>query len=178
MTALNRARRYQGWADPPLAAAGEAQARALRERLSAEGIRPDAVWTSDLRRARRTAEIAFPGVSPRPDPRLRELGFGVFEGRSRDELLASHASAYRGWLRDPERRPPPGGEALEDLRARVHEWVAELSPPGTVAAVAHGGSIAVAVARILGLPSRWEIERGLRPRPGGVVCAAWAAEER
>ncbi|NIP58012.1 MAG: histidine phosphatase family protein [Gemmatimonadetes bacterium] len=178
MTALNAAGRYQGWADPPLSAEGEAQAVALRGTLSSEGIRPGTVWTSDLRRARRTAEIAFPDVPTRPDPRLRELSFGAFEGRSHAENLRMHGGAYRRWLRDPERRSPPRGETLGDLRARVREWLEELSTRGTMAVVAHGGPIAVVTARILALPPRWEVERGFRPAAATPVCARWSGEDR
>ena len=65
-----------GWADPPLSALGEKQARELSQSL--RHINPASVYTSDLLRARQTAAIVFPGKTVFADRRLREMNYGVF----------------------------------------------------------------------------------------------------
>ncbi len=121
-----------GWANIRLTAEGRRQAAALRPRLAGE--RFDGVWSSDLGRARRTAALA--GFSPRPDPRLREIHFGRLEGMPWARLELRHREAL---IRFDGFRPP-GGETLDELRARVLAFLGDL-PPGRHLAFTHGGVI-------------------------------------
>src|SRR5919204_5528893 len=116
-TDWNVQQRWQGHQDPPLNALGREQARALAEALAGEGI--DAVYTSDLRRARETAEIvaARLGVEVRPLPDLREIDVGTWSGLTMDEIRTRWPEAIermheRGWGWGD-------GETPDDLRARV-----------------------------------------------------------
>ena len=79
-TDWNRARRWQGHAVRPLTDRGRAQAAALSDRLA--DIALDAVYSSDLRRARETAEaVALPhGLDVIVLPELREVDVGSWEG--------------------------------------------------------------------------------------------------
>jgi 2,3-bisphosphoglycerate-dependent phosphoglycerate mutase len=107
-----------GWLPGELSATGREQARALGERRRDDGL--DAVFTSDLRRAVQTAEIAFAG-SPLPvvaDPRLRECNYGTMNGRPRVELDVLRRSKID--------EPWPGGESWREAVERVHGFLREL----------------------------------------------------
>lgn len=162
-TPLSEAGRYQGHRDVDLSAAGVRQARRLGSLLGAHGIAPTEVWTSDLLRARRTAELALPDARPRPDPRLRELAFGAFEGFTFAENRARLGIRFLRWIESPERHRPPGGESVAELRARLLGWMEELPDRGDALVVTHGGPIRVLIARILGLASVAEARIHLPP---------------
>lgn len=173
-TALNASGRYQGWLDPSLSDAGSRQAREAGRSVRRTGFRPGVVWSSDLRRATETARLAFPGVPVRIDPRLRELRFGVWEGRTREDARARHPEAFGAWIRDPEGTAPPGGETLPQLRERLDRWwrdATSCAGQGTdlLTVVGHGGPLRVLLARLLGIPPAWRWESALRIGPGAVV---------
>ena len=150
--------RIQGFADQPLNATGRRQAERLATRLA--GVRFDAVYASDLARAHGTALAALPGAELRVDPRLRELSYGVFEGKSWDELDADEAAAARHWSGDRYARRIPGGESYGDLMERVAAFRADLPEHGRVAAFSHGGTIRSALYGVLGRPQPgvWRLE--------------------
>jgi 2,3-bisphosphoglycerate-dependent phosphoglycerate mutase len=109
-----------GWLPGELSATGRAQAGALGERRREDGLA--AVFTSDLRRAVETAEIAFAG-SPLPvfpDARLRECNYGSMNGRPRSELDALRRSKLD--------EPWPGGESWREAVERVQGFLLELAP--------------------------------------------------
>ena len=144
----NTVGRWQGRADPPLSTTGGAQARAAAPALT--GM--DAVWCSDLIRARQTAELCAPaGVAVHADPRLRERDVGRWTGLTRETI----EDRYPGWL--TEGRRPDGWEPDESVAARA--WralrgvVAALEPGGSGVVVSHGGLIR-AVEASLGAPPR------------------------
>jgi broad specificity phosphatase PhoE len=149
-TAWNREGRFQGQLDIPLSDVGRAQARALRERLQAAKhahLYDDAhtaIATSDLCRARETAEIVF-GAAGRTlhlQPALRELCYGVFEGLTRPEIDERFPGALTAWLRGDRGFAMEGGESRAALHIRVHDAVTALLaavPHPSVAIVAHGG---------------------------------------
>lgn len=153
-TEWNRDQRVQGHYDVPLSERGVRQAERLAEWLAEEAL--GAVYSSDLQRARITAEIlAGDQIPVRLEPRLREARFGLFEGLTSAEIQAAYPEAYLAWRHDAIRHRPPGGETLEDLQERCMEALAEHLPehPGqTVAVVAHGGPVRVMVCGLLDLP--------------------------
>jgi probable phosphoglycerate mutase len=121
-----------GWVDVPLTEAGVAQAAAVAPLLAAE--RFDSVWSSDLSRAVRTAELAW--GEARRESRLREINFGRLEGLpwvTLEDSLKQALVAFSGFA-------PPGGETIEAMRERVHSFLAEL-PPGRHLLFTHGGVI-------------------------------------
>ncbi len=167
-TAWNEARRLQGASDPPLSQAGRAEARLLGSRLAGSVSQGQIVWTSDLRRARETARLALPEGRLRPDARLREYDFGVFDGSTWEENESTHGNLFREWAADPEAAPPPGGETLKEFRARVAGWLAEVRTGdrrGVV--VAHGGVIGM-IHALLTFGS-FSKSRLLMPPTGGFV---------
>lgn len=128
-TDWNAERRWQGHADVPLNERGREQAEALAETLAADRI--DAIYTSDLSRARETADIlgARLGVPVVVEPDLREIDVGPLEG-----LTADEARAVDGWQGEPI-------EAHSDRVIRALARISEAHPAGRVLAVTHGGSM-------------------------------------
>jgi broad specificity phosphatase PhoE len=166
----NAQSRWQGHADAPLSAFGERQAEDAAERL-AEIATIVTVWTSDLVRARRTAEIiaALLGIDEvRAERRLRERDVGSWSGLTRDEI----EERWPGYL--AERRSPPDFEGDDELLARVRAGLAaavERREPGDVLVVTHGGvirtverSLGATPERLPNLAGRW-----LRSEPPGNV---------
>jgi broad specificity phosphatase PhoE len=157
----NAQSRWQGHADPPLSPFGEQQAEDAAERL-AEIATIEAVWASDLTRARRTAELIAGrlGVEPvRDEPRLRERDVGSWSGLTRDEI----EERWPGYL--AARRSPPDFEGDDELLMRVRAGLAAIadgSEPGDVLVVTHGGvvrtierSLGATPERLPNLAGRW-----------------------
>lgn len=138
----NEAGRWQGIADPPLTPLGEAQARAAGERLRQAGL--DAIVSSDLQRARRTAELvaATLGIgSPEAWPALRERDVGAWTGLTTDQILEQWPNAF-----GPPRMEPPGAETRAEQAARIGSALRGLLDQfagQSVAAVVHGGVLRV-----------------------------------
>ncbi|HET9094811.1 MAG TPA: histidine phosphatase family protein [Solirubrobacteraceae bacterium] len=142
--------RAQGFSDTPLNATGLEQARALAERIAAEfDVR--SLWSSDLSRARVTAEIvgARIGLEPRLDPRLREGDRGDWEGRRFIEIAREEPDAYAAWLRGGAGFRFPGGESLQEHADRVWQALEEIRVRGPLPAlvVCHRGSIRAVLCR-------------------------------
>lgn len=118
-TAWTRARRFTGWRDVPLSEEGRRQAEAAA--LALAGVRPAAVYASPLERARASAEAIarVHGLAVRAAPAFREMGFGAWEGRTRDEVAAGDPAGWELWRADPGRFTAPGGESLAAVAERV-----------------------------------------------------------
>ena len=142
--------RALGQSDPPLSEYGVQQAERLAGRLRDVGF--DTVYASDLTRARYTARLALPAAEIRLEPRLRELDFGVWEGKAWASLTGDDRGALERFRRDPYREHAPGGESYEDVQARVRAWLDELPPSGRVAAFTHGGVVRSLLYSFTGLP--------------------------
>ena len=150
----NAERRFQGSTDVALSARGRAQAEALGRGL--RGYRVRAAYVSPFSRAVETAELALrgSGVAPTVVEELRELSLGTWEGCTVDEIRAQHGDPYVAWVRAPHDCPPPGGEPLPVVSARVRaalDRIAAAHPRGDdVLIVAHGGVISVYACHLLG----------------------------
>jgi len=116
-----------GQSDHPLTELGEAQARAAAARLAPFGPMP--VHCSDLARARATAEYVAAAWAAAaaifPDPRLREIDLGDYEGRSWEEFEAD-TELTSAFAADPYGTALPGGESLAHLERRVLAAVGEI----------------------------------------------------
>jgi 2,3-bisphosphoglycerate-dependent phosphoglycerate mutase len=141
-TDWNRELRIQGSSDTQLNERGREQARELASELA--DVHLDAVYSSDLRRARETAELATAGrgLAVRLDPGLRERSFGSWEGLTRFEIA--------------ERFPDlehHDGETDEEVRARVLAAVHRIVAAHTgeeVLVVSHGGALNALWHHVLG----------------------------
>ncbi|MDI6907169.1 MAG: alpha-ribazole phosphatase [Thermoanaerobacterales bacterium] len=151
-TLWNHAMRYQGHADIPLNEKGYTQARAVARRLSSERI--DAVYSSDLQRARVTAEAiaAVHGLPVQIDRSLREINFGAWEGLTRDEIRLRFPDVSREWWSNPVGTRLPGGETLAEVADRAVSYLlgtARRHPGGTVVVASHGGTIRAVIGRLI-----------------------------
>jgi probable phosphoglycerate mutase len=157
--------RLQGQFDSPLNDAGRAQARALGRRLQADGWDLDALYASDLCRAAETAAILgeMLGVAVELDPRLREYDAGVLNGLTIPEIEQRYPDLANGMRHSPEWVPIPGEEGpgafVDRLAAVVDDVRARHDDGQAVALVAHGASIGVLIAGLIGLDVR------ARPQP-------------
>lgn len=146
-TVWNQEQRYQGQKDIPLSATGRRQARLLARRLGSVARREpfDALWTSDLARARETAEIlgAELGLAVRTHPGLREIHFGAWEGLTFPEVAARYPESAEAYRRDPARTRPPEGESFVEMQERAARALEEiLACSGRrLLIVAHGGTV-------------------------------------
>lgn len=147
--------RYAGTTDIELTALGLRQAGLLAGWAAAAGL--DAVWSSPLSRARRTAAEsgARTGLEVCLDPRLRELDFGAAEGLTKSDMATSFPAELAAFHDDPVAHHLPDGEDPDDAAARFVtclEDIAAEHPEGRVLVVAHTTAIRLAVCRMLGIP--------------------------
>lgn len=172
-TSWNEMGRFTGQMDPPLDAAGRAQARALARLL--RGVRIDLALTSDLIRAEETARTILEGrgLPLLLEPRLREASFGRWEGLTYAEIAAEDPDLLKAWEDDPLHAAPPGGESLADLAARVGAVLDELlrdRGDATVLAATHGGPARVLLCLALGVPLARHWQFGL----GNAAWRSWS----
>jgi 2,3-bisphosphoglycerate-dependent phosphoglycerate mutase len=142
VTEWNQQRRFQGQTDTQLSDEGWVQACCAGRRLAAEPVA--ALYTSDLIRARRTADAIGQtiGLPVLQDAGLRERSYGIFEGRTHEEIRRDFADEYRRWAaREPD-FALPGGESLRAFHGRVQQTllrIASMHPGQTAVLVTHGG---------------------------------------
>jgi len=163
-TAYNATLRLQGQIDIPLDDVGRWQAAEGGSALAASH-RATRIVSSDLGRAVDTATAyaeALGGAEVTTDARLRERGFGEWEGLTGAELRERWPEEYAAWRLGAE----PAGAGAETkatvaarMAAAVTEHAADLDEDETLVVVSHGAAISLAVTTLLGLdPTTW---RGL-----------------
>ncbi len=128
-TDWNKTGRMQGGADIPLNARGIALAEETREGM--RGIPIEIIYSSPLQRAYKTARIIrgerkIPIVA---DERLREMGFGRYEGSSIEWARAHEEDPLYDFIRRPERYRARDGEDFEDVIARAGSFLREVLLP-------------------------------------------------
>jgi broad specificity phosphatase PhoE len=155
----------QGWTDTPLNPKGHVQARAVAQALAAlPGLTSDFDFVvSPLERARQTMGYISQALSLETEriaiaPAVKELGFGVWEGKPFWELKASpvypaHPEDRYGWR-------PDRGESYEDGHLRMNDWLNTLERPTVV--VSHGAIGRCLIAEIAGVPRRDLVELVMR----------------
>jgi probable phosphoglycerate mutase len=134
--------RFQGRIDEPLNGSGREQSQALAE--SARGLGYASVWSSDLTRARDTANpiAAALGLELHLDQRLSESHRGSWEGRQVEEVAAAEPERYTAWRGPDLGFRFPGGESLEEHRERAVNAIADVLRAALPAlVVCHGGTI-------------------------------------
>lgn len=154
-TAWNSQKRIQGHIDIDLNATGEAQARALGRSLS--GHKFAAAYSSDLRRAWRTAQIASAalGLAVSRAPILRERHFGVLQGITSQEASEQEPHAHRHHLARTPDYDFENGESLVEFSARVMaglEHMVARHAGGEILAFSHGGVLDVAYRAATRMP--------------------------
>ena len=156
-TPWNAEGRYQGQEDIALSPVGEAQARALGERL--RGLRIDRAVASPLSRALRTAELALGDARQSllaTDPGLMEIAHGEWEGLLASEIRVRDGERLHAWRHAPHEVLMPGGESLQQVLERAWPALARamhgLGDEETLLVVAHDAVNRVLLCRILGMP--------------------------
>lgn len=155
-TAWNAEGRFQGQTDVELDELGLAQARNAAAMLARMG--PTTIVSSDLARARRTAEAlaAVAGLTVRLDPDLRETHGGSFQGLTGPEIRARFPDDWAAWVSGDPHVRPAGGESRYEVAARmlraVLRAVEEVEDGGLAVLATHGGAARLAVAQLIGLP--------------------------
>lgn len=152
----NLYRRVQGHYDSTLTDLGEKQAKALAERFN--GLKIDAVYSSDLVRAQATAQaLAAPRkleLLLRED--LREVDMGRWEDRTWASLERHEPKQLAHFSSDPARWDIGSNERFSALTNRMGKALKEIAaahPGQTVCIVTHGNAIRVLLARLHSLPS-------------------------
>ena len=144
LTQENLEKRYQGRRDVPLCPQGLAQ-------LCRADVAPKTVMITSLQRTRQTAEVLFPDAELVVADGLKEMDFGVFEGRNYREM--EHDPQYRAWVETGCEGRCPGGESKAEFCQRVCTAFAALVDAALAAGepqlviVAHGGTQMAALER-------------------------------
>jgi len=150
--------RIQGQLDSPLTELGIRQSEAAAERLAAESL--VAVYSSDLGRARTTAEIiaARHGLPVVTTELLREANFGQVQGWTSAQFAERLPVEYARWRSDSSAYRPPDGETVARMVARCGKFAADIAARHAdgdqIVVVGHGGSIKALIIATCGLPER------------------------
>ncbi len=189
-TQWNTEARIQGHRDIGLSERGLRQARVLARFLASSAIA--AVYSSDLSRASATAQPLADALALalRTDVRLRERGFGLFEGSTYEEAQANWPNEFAIWRQRDPAHALPGGESYLTARARVLECLDEIAREhagATVAVVTHGGVLDIVYRAAYGIA--WQTPRShllpnasinrvraRHPGPAFTVCS-WAERQ-
>ncbi len=183
-TAWNKDTRIQGQLDISLNETGRWQAERTAQALQDEDL--DAIYSSDLARARETAE-AIALAQQRPlatHTGLRERCFGEFQGKTWSELETHFPDSALAWRKRVPDFAPAGGESLLQLRERVVSTFAELAERHVgqqIAIVAHGGVLDIlyraATQLDLQAPRSWKLGNAAINRvlwsPEGFSLVGW-----
>ncbi len=152
-TDANLQRRVQGQGDTPLNATGVAQAGELADYFAGKTV--DAIVSSDLPRARQTAELLAERlkipVSYHPELRARRMG--DYENKTHAELVAADPENFKRLKHDPDFVPPGGGESTHMLMERMAPFIqatAERHAGGAVIVLSHHKICQLIVAKIAG----------------------------
>lgn len=190
-TAWNAARRIQGQQDVPLSATGRAQARAVGRALAHGRSAFAALYSSDLSRARQTAELAAVPLGRLPitlAAGLRERHYGVFQSLTYAEMQRDHPEAYaRHAAREETFAPANGGESLLHFAERIDnsaQAIARSHPGQQILMVTHGGALDIlhrlATGRALSAPRNFDIPNAalnwLEFSAGKWTLLAWAEQ--
>lgn len=121
LTSWNRERRFQGQLDVPLNEEGLGQASLLAKWLVDQPVHFAALYSSDLSRARQTAEIIGQalGLDPVLIPKLREIHGGNWQGLLTTEIDELYPGQLAEWHETIDRFTLPGGESIPIVQERV-----------------------------------------------------------
>jgi len=157
-TEWNKSGRYQGQSNVPLSERGKLQAKILAERFPLPSV--DVIYTSDLCRARETAEEVGRhfNVPVHPDSHFRELSFGDWEGLTYDQIVAEWPDAIETFFKRPDELQIPHGETFQQVQSRALGRLEELLKEHegkTIVITAHGAVLRSVIAGVLHMPLRY-----------------------
>jgi glucosyl-3-phosphoglycerate phosphatase len=155
-TAWNSIGRAQGHADVELDEVGQQQAASVAPYLAE--LRPAALWSSDLARARQTCAYLerATGLSAKLDARLREFDVGARQGMTAEQFEEAFPRAFLAWRAGEDMVRVPGSEGVAEVAERMAPALTEslesLAPGETGIVVTHGASLKVGLLALLGWP--------------------------
>jgi len=152
-TESNLLGRYAGYSAESINELGRTQMQGLAARLEGCGIAE--IWTSDVPRARESAELVarLLGVPLRSDERLNEMRLGPWEGLTEAEVARDFPGAYSLWCTVPDRLTLDGRETLHAVAERIASAVSDaVREPRPVLLMSHVAPIRVAVLAALAVP--------------------------
>jgi len=149
-TAWNREKRIMGDLDVPLSEEGRVQCSAAATLLQGFGIQR--IVTSPLLRAAESAGIlaAQLGVHVTSDPRLVEVRFGSWQGKTYEEVAGD--PDYHAFASDPVANATPGGDTVSKVQARGLEGLSSVRAGECVLFVTHGDIIRTLLCHFLATP--------------------------
>lgn len=176
-TVWNHSGKYQGVTDVPLSERGHRQAACLVDYFA--DIPLDAVYASDLQRARDTAEplAASKDLPIRFRSELREIHFGQWEGLTYEEITARWPGSIEHMYSNVSTVRIEGGESFGDLQSRAEQVLAEIAEREegkSVAVVCHGGTIRCIICSLLGL--ELDLAWNFRQANANVSCIEYYGE--
>jgi probable phosphoglycerate mutase len=156
-TTLTAEDRFAGSTDVELSDEGRAQAAALGDRLSTEGI--ETVYASPMSRTRETAAIVGGAcaVTTTLVDGFREISHGHWEGLTRSDVEARFAEEYASWEGDPFTFAPAGGESGAAVLARALpalRAILDRHSGKRVLVVSHKATIRLLLSSLLGFDPR------------------------
>ena len=154
---------FRGRIDVELNETGLRQAELLAEHLS--NIKIDAIYSSPLRRALRTAEVIalYHKLKVEITPGLIDCDFGNWQGLHLQEVKDRYKELYTEWVNSPHLAKIPDGESLDEVRKRALSVAGEVIAKykGTVVLVSHRVVNKVLICALLGLDNShfWNIKQ-------------------
>jgi len=161
-TAWNKEEIFRGRTDIPLDETGLKQAELAGEYF--RGMEVHAIYSSPLSRAWETAQkiSQIHNLKVQPLQGILDMSFGKWEGQSHRDIQKNDKEIYRQWREEPHQVRLPGGESLDEVRARsmaALEGVIRENPGKTLVLVSHRVICKVLICAILGLDNShfWQI---------------------
>jgi broad specificity phosphatase PhoE len=168
---------FRGRADVDLNTTGKKQAELLAQYLKAS--KPEAIYSSPLERALRTAQIVAGQhfrVKVEPVMDLIDLDYGEWQGVSKEDVKEKYPELYERWLREPHRVKMPSGESLNNVKKRTQKVIDEIvaEHEGTILVISHRVVLKVIILSLLGLNNSqfWNV----RVDSGGVTTFLYENE--
>jgi len=154
-TQFSRENRFCGSGlDPKLTSDGQAMAQAFAAAHHSRSWQ--AIYTSSLQRTIATAAPLCDalGMTPRVCADLNEIGYGEWEGLTKEQVDAAYHDDYIRWLADPAWHAPTGGELAVEIARRALRVVEEIEheqSEGNVLVVSHKATIRIILCSLLGI---------------------------
>jgi len=152
-TDWNSSRMTQGQSDTPLNETGILQAKRVARALENENI--NKCYYSPLKRAKATAEeiINYLNIVSEEDKSLIEFNFGLWEGRTLEEISIQYKDEFYNWMYAPQNLTIPEGEEMKNAlnRARAFSEKRIMHSQENILIVSHGLLIKILIISILGL---------------------------
>jgi len=167
---------FRGRIDVELNETGMKQAELLAEYLS--GIKINAIYSSPLKRALKTAEMiaGYHKLDVEVAPGLIDFDYGKWQGLPHHEVKDKYKELYTEWINSPDKVKMPAGESLNDVSERAISVVDKVIAKyeGTVVLVSHRVVNKVLICALLGLDNShfWHIKQDT----GGITTFTYENE--